>query len=197
MRNFRSAARKLIGDIKADGKRIAAYGAAAKGTIMLNYLGFNESTLEYVVDKNVHKQGMYMPGVGLRIHDPEHLIDDKPDYLMILPWNFRDEIMRQADRLPRSRRPLHRADPQPGRRLMLDTPTPRTASQSRRPRRRGVIGVPVLRRIGNRKPLSRRVDTGAQLRAARHAGGGAELSAPRSRARVLRRLRLRLQSHLR
>ncbi len=95
VRNFRSAARKLIGDIKADGKRIAAYGAAAKGTIMLNYLGFNENTLEYVVDKNVHKQGMYMPGVGLRIHDPQRLIEDQPDYLMILPWNFRDEIIRQ------------------------------------------------------------------------------------------------------
>lgn len=93
--NFRSAARKLIGDIKAEGKRIAAYGAAAKGTIMLNYLGFNANTLEYVVDKNVHKQGMYMPGVGLRIHDPERLLEDKPDYVMILPWNFRDEIIRQ------------------------------------------------------------------------------------------------------
>ena len=95
IREFRSAARKLIGDIKASGKRVAAYGAAAKGTIMLNYLGFNEHTLEYVVDKNEHKHGMYMPGVGLRIHDPSRLIDDKPDYLMILPWNFRDEIVRQ------------------------------------------------------------------------------------------------------
>jgi nucleoside-diphosphate-sugar epimerase/SAM-dependent methyltransferase len=95
VRSFRLAARKLIGDIKADGKRIAAYGAAAKGTIMLNYLGFNENTLEYVVDKNVHKQGMYMPGVGLCIHDPARLIEDKPDYLMILPWNFREEIIRQ------------------------------------------------------------------------------------------------------
>jgi nucleoside-diphosphate-sugar epimerase/SAM-dependent methyltransferase len=93
--NFRAAARKLIGEIKADGKRIAAYGAAAKGTIMLNYLGLNNDTLEYVVDKNVHKQGMYMPGVGLRIHDPERLVEDKPDYVMILPWNFRDEIIRQ------------------------------------------------------------------------------------------------------
>jgi nucleoside-diphosphate-sugar epimerase/SAM-dependent methyltransferase len=95
VRDFRSAARKLIGDIKASGKRIAAYGAAAKGTIMLNYLGFNGSTLEYVVDKNVHKQGMHIPGVGLRIHDPGRLIEDRPDYLMILPWNFRDEIIRQ------------------------------------------------------------------------------------------------------
>ena len=95
VRDFRLAARKLFGEIKASGKRIAAYGAAAKGTIMLNFLGFNEHTLDYVVDKNVHKHGMYMPGVGLRIHDPKRLMEDKPDYVVILPWNFRDEIMRQ------------------------------------------------------------------------------------------------------
>jgi hypothetical protein len=47
------------------------------------------------VDKNVHKQGMYMPGVGLRICDPKRLLEDRPDYVMILPWNFRDEIIRQ------------------------------------------------------------------------------------------------------
>lgn len=95
VRVFRSAARQLIGDIKAEGKRIAGYGAAAKGTIMLNYLGFNERTLDYVVDKNVHKHGKYMPGVGLCIHDPQRLLDDKPDYVMVLPWNFSDEIIRQ------------------------------------------------------------------------------------------------------
>jgi nucleoside-diphosphate-sugar epimerase/SAM-dependent methyltransferase len=95
VQDFRSAARELIGNLKADGKRIAAYGAAAKGTIMLNYLGFNGDTLEYVVDKNVHKQGMYMPGVHLRVDDPKRLEEDRPDFLMILPWNFRDEIIRQ------------------------------------------------------------------------------------------------------
>jgi SAM-dependent methyltransferase len=95
IREFRSAARHMLAEIKADGKRIAAYGAAAKGTIMLNYLGLNDKTIEYVVDKNVHKQGMYMPGVNLRIYDPSKLTDDKPDYLMILPWNFCDEIMEQ------------------------------------------------------------------------------------------------------
>jgi SAM-dependent methyltransferase len=92
---FRSAARKLIGSLKSDGKRIAAYGAAAKGTIMLNYLGLSDGTLDYVVDKNIHKHGMYMPGVRLRVDDPKRLMDDRPDYVMILPWNFRDEIIRQ------------------------------------------------------------------------------------------------------
>ncbi len=90
---FRTQARALIGALKADGKRIAAYGAAAKGTIMLNYLGLNERTIEYVVDKNVHKHGKYMPGVGLRVCDPGRLTDDRPDYVVILPWNFRQEII--------------------------------------------------------------------------------------------------------
>jgi nucleoside-diphosphate-sugar epimerase/SAM-dependent methyltransferase len=95
VQSFRAAARKLIGNLKADGKRIAAYGAAAKGTMMLNFLGFDRGTLEYVVDKNVHKQGMYMPGVHLRVDDPKRLKEDRPDFLMILPWNLRDEIIRQ------------------------------------------------------------------------------------------------------
>ena len=97
VRAFREAARTLIGQIKASGKRIAAYGAAAKGTIMLNYLGLNNRTVDYVVDKNIHKQGMFMPGVGLRIDEPKRLMEDKPDYVLILPWNFRDEIISQEN----------------------------------------------------------------------------------------------------
>lgn len=95
VRTFRDKARKLVGDIRAEGKRIAAYGAAAKGTIMLNFLDLNARSIEYAVDRNVHKQGKYMPGVRVPIADPEKLKSDKPDYLMILPWNFRDEIVRQ------------------------------------------------------------------------------------------------------
>ena len=95
VREFREKARGLIGDLRLDGKRIAAYGAAAKGTIMLNFLGLNDRVIEYVVDKNPHKRGKYMPGVRLRIDDPEVLLEDKPDYVLILPWNFRDEIIRQ------------------------------------------------------------------------------------------------------
>ncbi len=72
-----------------------AYQMAAKGTIMLNFLDLNARSIEYAVDKNTHKQGKYMPGVRVRIDDPEKLKTDKPDYVMILPWNFRDEIIRQ------------------------------------------------------------------------------------------------------
>ncbi|WP_306132208.1 NAD-dependent epimerase/dehydratase family protein [Roseivivax marinus] len=92
---FRDAARKLVSDIRADGKRIVAYGAAAKGTIMLNYLALDSSSIEYAVDRNIHKQGKFMPGVRIPIDDPSRLETDRPEYVMILPWNFRDEIVRQ------------------------------------------------------------------------------------------------------
>lgn len=95
VRDFRDRARTLIAGLKADGKRIAAYGAAAKGTILLNFLGLNARVVEYAVDKNTHKQGKYMPGVRVPIADPARLMADRPDYVMILPWNFRDEILRQ------------------------------------------------------------------------------------------------------
>ncbi|MGD1871281.1 MAG: NAD-dependent epimerase/dehydratase family protein, partial [Neomegalonema sp.] len=95
VRAFRDDARKLLGDLKAQGKRIAAYGAAAKGTIMLNYLGVNSKVVEYAVDRNVHKQGKLMPGVRVPIKDPSVLMEDRPDYVIILPWNFREEIIRQ------------------------------------------------------------------------------------------------------
>lgn len=95
VRDFRTKARDLIGGLRAEGKRIAAYGAAAKGTIMLNFLDLNSRSIEYAVDRNVHKQGKYMPGVRVRIDDPDRLRTDKPDYVVILPWNFRDEIIRQ------------------------------------------------------------------------------------------------------
>jgi len=95
VRKFREKARKLIGSMKDDGKRIAAYGAAAKGTIMLNFLNLNDRIIEYAVDKNIHKQGKYMPGVRIRIDEPEKLMLDQPDFVVILPWNFRDEIIRQ------------------------------------------------------------------------------------------------------
>ncbi|HEX9859067.1 MAG TPA: class I SAM-dependent methyltransferase, partial [Paracoccaceae bacterium] len=95
VRDFREKARNLIGGLKAEGKRIAAYGAAAKGTIMLNFLNLNARAIEYAVDRNTHKQGKYMPGVRVRIDAPEKLKTDRPDYVMILPWNFRDEIIRQ------------------------------------------------------------------------------------------------------
>ena len=80
---------------KNEGKKIAGYGAAAKGAIMLNYVGLDETLLDFVVDRNVHKQGRFMPGVDLEILAPEVLLARQPDYVVILPWNFKDEIMNQ------------------------------------------------------------------------------------------------------
>ena len=85
----------LIADLKAQGKRIAAYGAAAKGTTMLSFCGLDHHVIEYVVDKNAFKQGRYMPGSRLPIYPPERLLQDAPDYVLLLPWNFTDEILGQ------------------------------------------------------------------------------------------------------
>jgi hypothetical protein len=62
---------------------------------MLNYAGLDGERLDYVVDRNPHKQGKLMPGVRIPIHDPSKIAEDPPDYLLILPWNFKAEIMEQ------------------------------------------------------------------------------------------------------
>lgn len=97
VREFRQRARSLVGELKASGARIAAYGAAAKGTIMLNYLGLGASVIDYAVDKNPVKQGRFIPGARVPIVGPDRLEQDTPDCLIILPWNLRDEILRQQE----------------------------------------------------------------------------------------------------
>jgi SAM-dependent methyltransferase len=87
--------RSLLLGLKRDGKRIAAYGAAAKGATLLNRIEVGAETIDYVVDRNVHKQGRYMPGVRIPIVDPARLLDDMPDYVLLLAWNFADEVMAQ------------------------------------------------------------------------------------------------------
>jgi SAM-dependent methyltransferase len=87
--------RALLHDLKRQGKRIAAYGAAAKGTTLLGACGIGSETLDYVVDRNRYKQGRFLPGNRLPIHAPERLIEDSPDYVLLLPWNFADEILEQ------------------------------------------------------------------------------------------------------
>jgi SAM-dependent methyltransferase len=84
----------LLG-LRRDGKRIAAYGAAAKGATLLNRIGVDATTIDYVADRNVHKQGLYMPGVHIPIVAPEQLLTDLPDYVLLLAWNFADEVMAQ------------------------------------------------------------------------------------------------------
>jgi hypothetical protein len=82
-------------EARRQGKRVAAYGAAAKGNTLLNYCGIRTDLIEYVVDRSPEKQGKYLPGTRIPIHDPDHIRRTRPDYLLILPWNIRDEIMKK------------------------------------------------------------------------------------------------------
>lgn len=79
-------------DCKKQGLKVAAYGAAAKGNTLLNFAGIRSDLLPYVVDINPHKQGKYMPGSRIPIVDLSHLMADRPDRVLILPWNLREEI---------------------------------------------------------------------------------------------------------
>lgn len=92
---IRDELRALLERLRRDGARIAGYGAAAKGTILLNFAGIGRQVLEFVADRNVHKQGRYVPGVRLPIVSPARILQEQPDYLLILPWNFKEEIMQQ------------------------------------------------------------------------------------------------------
>ena len=86
-------------DIKAYGDTIVGYGAPAKGNTLLNYCGIGKDFLEFVVDTTPAKQGMYLPGSRLEIRRPLELDKFKPDYVLILPWNFKDEIMGKLDHI--------------------------------------------------------------------------------------------------
>jgi SAM-dependent methyltransferase len=85
----------LVERLKEEGHSIAAYGAAAKGATLVNYTGIDKQHIEFVVDRNVHKQGKYMPGKHWPIYDPEKLLVEVPDYVLLLAWNFADEILEQ------------------------------------------------------------------------------------------------------
>jgi len=82
-------------EAKRQGKSVAAYGAAAKGNTLMNFAGIRSDLIQFVVDKNPAKQGKYMPGSRIPIMGEEHLHKDRPDYVVILPWNLREEIMQQ------------------------------------------------------------------------------------------------------
>ncbi len=95
VRQLRERLRELLARLKKRSKTIAAYGAAAKVATLLNYVGLPAGTLDYVVDRSTHKQGLFMPGVKLPILAPEALLEKQPDYVVILAWNFAEEIMAQ------------------------------------------------------------------------------------------------------
>jgi SAM-dependent methyltransferase len=92
---LRSDLLTLLRDLKAQEKRIAVYGASAKGSTLLNYFGIGRETLDYVVDRSTAKQGYCTPGTHLPIYAPEHLLETMPDYVLLLTWNFADEILQQ------------------------------------------------------------------------------------------------------
>ena len=87
----------MLQEMKARGKSIAAYGAAAKGSILLNYVGIGTDLVDFVVDRNVHKQGRFMPGMRIPIDEPARILREMPDYVLLLPWNFKDEVLAQQD----------------------------------------------------------------------------------------------------
>ena len=87
----------VLGDLRRDGKRVAAYGAAAKGTTMLNACGIGTDLVEYVVDRNPHKIGRLMPGTHQPIRPVETLLEDRPDAVLLLVWNIADEVLAQQE----------------------------------------------------------------------------------------------------
>jgi SAM-dependent methyltransferase len=85
----------FLATAKREGKRIAAYGAAAKGNTLLNFCGVTPADIAFVADRNPHKQNKFLPGTHIPVVSPEELMQAKPDYVLILPWNLRDEIQQQ------------------------------------------------------------------------------------------------------
>jgi SAM-dependent methyltransferase len=81
--------------VKREGKRVAGYGAPGKGNTLLNFCGIRTDFLDYTVDRNPYKQGKFLPGTHIPIFSPDRIFSTRPDYLLILPWNFKDEIVKQ------------------------------------------------------------------------------------------------------
>jgi len=84
---------------KRCGKSFAAYGAPAKGNTLLNYCGIRTDFIDYTVDRSPHKQGLFLPGVHIPIYGPDKINETMPDYLVILPWNLKNEIMEQMSHI--------------------------------------------------------------------------------------------------
>jgi len=113
---LRAALRMLLSNLKAAGLKVAAYGASAKGSTLLNFCGIGPETIDFVVDRSTVKQGKYTPGTHLRIYSPDKLLESQPDFTLLLTWNFADEILRQQEEYRRR-----------GGRFIVPVPMPRVA----------------------------------------------------------------------
>jgi len=103
-RSFKSQVERIKRDLlsflikaKSAGRTVAAYGAAAKGNTLLNFCGVRGDFIDYVVDRNPHKQGLFTPGTHIPVLKPERIFETKPDFVLILPWNLRDEVISQLE----------------------------------------------------------------------------------------------------
>jgi hypothetical protein len=95
--HLKQTLRCLLQSIKDRGERVAAYGASAKGSTLLNVFGIGAETIDFVVDRSTVKQGRYTPGTHLPIHAPEYLLETQPEHVLLLTWNFAEEILRQQE----------------------------------------------------------------------------------------------------
>lgn len=91
--------KEFLTTAKEQNKKVVAYGAAAKGNTMLNFCQVSTNLVEYVVDQNPHKQGLYLPGSHLPIYSPKEILSTKPDYILILPWNLKKEIISYLEKM--------------------------------------------------------------------------------------------------
>jgi SAM-dependent methyltransferase len=91
----RLSLQRFLAQAKGEGKRVMAYGAAAKGNTLMNFCGVTSAEISMVADRNPHKQGKLLPGTHIPVVSPEELMRQRPDYVLILPWNLKDEIRRQ------------------------------------------------------------------------------------------------------
>jgi SAM-dependent methyltransferase len=94
----RQTKRKLLRFLitaRESGKTVVGYGAPGKGNTLLNYCGIRTDLLDYTVDRSPHKQGKFLPGTHIPVHSPERIRETKPDYILILPWNLKDEVVKQ------------------------------------------------------------------------------------------------------
>jgi SAM-dependent methyltransferase len=111
---YRGSLREFLGALRAAGRSIAGYGAAAKGAMLLNYCGIGRETVDFVVDRNPAKQNLDLPGVRIPVFAPDELVARRPDLVLLLTWNFADEIMAQQQEYLCG-----------GGRFILPVPTPR------------------------------------------------------------------------